>query len=164
MDEQKYIEITKKVMSDKSPLMVDIDIMSAWLLVSGLQLTVKHPALSEHMKKALTGLAHQFQARIIEVHPEAEELIEMGWNEAYDVDEDGEFVNACPHQNKMLFVSPTTGHIDLACNDCGEYIEHWDGLGEAPDWVPDELKPQKKHIRFSPAATFKLPKPGDDAG
>jgi hypothetical protein len=36
MDEKKYVAITEKVMSDKTPLQVDIDIMSAWLLVSAL--------------------------------------------------------------------------------------------------------------------------------
>jgi hypothetical protein len=93
MDQTKYIEITRKVMSDKTPLQVDIDIVSAWLLVSGLQLTVKHPGISIHLKKQLTRIARAFQARIVEHHPEAEELLEMGWNENFDVDSDGEFVN-----------------------------------------------------------------------
>lgn len=80
-------------MSDKTPLQVDIDIMSAWLLISGLQLAVKHPGISVHMKKHLTRIGRAFQARIVEHHPEAEELLEMGWNSEFDVDENGDFVN-----------------------------------------------------------------------
>lgn len=101
MDEKKYVEITAKVMSDKTPLQVDIDIMSAWLLVSSLQLAVKHPGLSNPMKTMLTRIARTFQARIAEHHPEADELLNMGWNEAYDVDDKGEFVNSSKKHGRI---------------------------------------------------------------
>lgn len=142
MNKEKYVEITQKVMSDKTPLQVDIDIMSAWLLVSGLQLTVKHPAVSDIVKSELTEIAHQFQARIVEAHPEAEELLDMGWDEQFDVDEDGEFVNqaneACKHENKTLFGDIADG-IYLGCLDCGQTLQTWDRTGNCPDWIPQEL-------------------------
>lgn len=146
MDEKKHWEVTERVMLDKTPLTVDIDIQSAWMLVSALQLTTRHPEISDVMKGILTKIARQFQGRIVETHPEAEELLEMGWNEAYDVDEDGDFVNqvvvggTCSHKNTMIFVSPTTGGCDLACIDCNEYLDSWNGTGDAPDWVPAHLR------------------------
>ena len=91
--EEKFLEITKKVMSDDTPLPVMIDIMQAWLLVSGLQLLIKHPDVSQQMKDVWEHTARQFQEAIVELHPEAKELIEMGWNTDYDVDENGNFVN-----------------------------------------------------------------------
>jgi hypothetical protein len=156
VDEKKFMEITAKMMSDKTPLPVTIDIMQAWLLISGLQLACRHPEMDDKMRKALTHTARQFQAAIVAVHPEADELINMGWDTSFDVDKDGNFINeakedeakdgrghyvvmACPHVNKMIFVQPTTGYLDLACLDCNEYIEQWDGISDAPDWVPPEL-------------------------
>ncbi len=93
MDEEKYVEILKEVMSDDSPLTVKMDIMQAWMLVSGLQLLTRHPEVNQQLKDMWTHTARQFQEAILEQHPEAEELIEMGWNTDFDVDENGNFVN-----------------------------------------------------------------------
>lgn len=91
--EEKYLEVLQKVMSDDTTIELEIDIMQAWLLVCGLQLLTRHPEVSQQMKDIWTHTAREFQEVILEVHPEAEELIEMGWNEDFDVDENGNFVN-----------------------------------------------------------------------
>jgi hypothetical protein len=143
MDEKKYVAITEKVMSDKTPLQVDIDIMSAWLLVSALQLTVKHPELSQPMKSMLTKIARAFQARIAEHHPEADELLEMGWNAAYDVDKDGKFISpvaTCSHERVMVFMFPSGKGADLGCLDCDAYLDKWDGKGTPPEWYPNNFR------------------------
>ncbi len=93
MDAKKFEAIGVKVMKDDTPLTVTIDIMQAWILVSGLQLLCRHPLVSQHMKDIWTHSGRQFQEAILEVHPDAEELMEMGWNEDFDVDENGDFVN-----------------------------------------------------------------------
>lgn len=84
IDERKFMEITARVMSDKTPLPVVISIMQSWLLVSGLQLATRHPSLSPYMKDHLTEIARQFQDAIVAVHPEAKEPLEMGWNAEND--------------------------------------------------------------------------------
>lgn len=77
--------ITSKVLSDKRPLAVTIDMSAAWLIVTALQLTVRHPGIHEPLRQELTHIALQFQDRIIEEHPEAEHLLKAGWDTAHDV-------------------------------------------------------------------------------
>lgn len=98
MDEAKFMKIGTKVMSDDTEIEVTIDIKQAWVLVSGLQLLCRHPGVSPQMKDIWTHTGRQFQEAILVEHPEAEELMEMGWNTDFDVDEDGEFVNNRKHK------------------------------------------------------------------
>lgn len=84
MDEQQFMEITSRVMSDQTRLPVSISIMQAWLLVSGLQLATRHPGISSYMRDELTRMARQFQGAIEVIHPEAHEPLEMGWNPELD--------------------------------------------------------------------------------
>lgn len=90
VNEAQFMEITRKVMSDTRPQQLEIDVKSMWLLVSALQLVVKHPGLSALMKQALTRIARQFQNGVTGIHPEAETPMQMGWNSAYDVNDKGE--------------------------------------------------------------------------
>lgn len=85
MNEQQFLGITRRVMSDDRVLPVEISIKEAWLLISGLQLATRHPEISEHMRNALTDIARQFQGAITDLHPEAQAPLEMGWNSAHDV-------------------------------------------------------------------------------
>lgn len=89
MDQTKFIKIAKKVMSDETPLVIEMDIRDAWMLLSGLQLLVRHPAVSQHTKDIWAHTARQIQEAIVTLHPEAQPLIEMGWNSDFDVDADG---------------------------------------------------------------------------
>lgn len=66
-------------MSDETPLPVTISIKQAWLLISGLQLAVRHPEMSDLMRQDLEHIGKQFQQPIIELHPECYLLIEHGW-------------------------------------------------------------------------------------
>lgn len=93
MDAEQFVEIGVKVLKDDTPLTVTIDIMQAWILVSGLQLLCRHPGVSQQMKDIWTHSGRQFQEAIAEAHPDAEELMEMGRNTDFDVDEEGVFVN-----------------------------------------------------------------------
>lgn len=93
MNEKKFFEIGHRVMSDDTEIETVIDIKQAWVLVSGLQLLCRHPEVSEQMKTIWTHTGRQLQEAIVTLHPEAEELIEMGWNTDFDVDTNGDFVN-----------------------------------------------------------------------
>jgi hypothetical protein len=85
MDQNRYMDIVSRVMSDEQPLPVVINIKEAWLLVSGLQLATRHPEISEAMRAALTNIARQFQEAIEQAHPEAGECLEFGWDPDKDV-------------------------------------------------------------------------------
>jgi hypothetical protein len=89
MNEKKFMAIGKRVMSDDTEIETTIDIKQAWILVSGLQLLCRHPGVSQAMKDIWTHTGRQLQEAIVTLHPDAEELLEMGWNTDFDVDENG---------------------------------------------------------------------------
>ncbi len=84
LDEQRFMEITRRVMSDETPLVTHILIKEAWLLVSALQLATRHPGISPYLRDALIDIARQFQGAIVAIHPEAEEPLNMGWDPQHD--------------------------------------------------------------------------------
>jgi hypothetical protein len=84
-DQSQFMEVASRVMSDESPLVTHIQIKEMWLIVSALQLATRHPGISPYMKDALTQIARQFQGAIVEIYPEANELLEMGWTPQFDV-------------------------------------------------------------------------------
>jgi hypothetical protein len=100
LSEKEMMEITKRVMSDKSPLDIRINIMELWVLISLLQLVTRDPELSEMMKQFATHHGKQFQKVIADTHPEANQVIELGWNTRFDVEKSGSFVN--PHAPKEV--------------------------------------------------------------
>ena len=85
--EAEFMRLAATAMADNNQLVVSITIRDAWLLVSGLQLAASHPAISGHMLQALTHIARQFQARIVDAHPEVGALLEKGWDRQYDVEQ-----------------------------------------------------------------------------
>jgi len=62
------------------------------ILIDNLQLANRHPGISDMMKAHVERIARKFQAAIVEKHPQADTLIEMGWNTHFDVDEYGDFI------------------------------------------------------------------------
>lgn len=84
MNEKEFMKVAGPAMSDETLLPVTIPIKEAWLLVSGLQLAARHPRISLPMRRTLIAIARQFQQAIEEIHPEAHEALEMGWNTKHD--------------------------------------------------------------------------------
>lgn len=84
MDIKRYEDKVAEIMKDTTPLPVVIDIQQAWLLIAGLQLAYKHPGIGQALANHLEHVGRQFQQAIVEVRPDADELIEMGWNSEYD--------------------------------------------------------------------------------
>lgn len=72
-------------MTDTSPMPVVIEVQDAHMIVTSLQLAIRHPGVSKTLKKRIEATARQLQAAIVGLHPEAEEILEMGWNTAFDV-------------------------------------------------------------------------------
>ena len=91
--EKKFMDIGRKVMEDDTEIEVVIDVPQAWILVNGLQLLCRHPGVSQAIKDMWTHTGRELQEAIVTLHPEAEEMIEMGWNTKFDVDENGKFIN-----------------------------------------------------------------------
>jgi hypothetical protein len=94
MNADDFKKVALAAMTDETALPVHITISDAWMLVSALQLSVRHPGLHQPLKDRLTEIARQFQASIAELHPEANQALEMGWSEEYDetdIDDDDDF-------------------------------------------------------------------------
>lgn len=85
MDEQTALGIMRKVMPDERLLLLDMRIRDAWFLVSALQLASRHPEMGAAQKARMIAVGQQLQDAIVERHPEAEAVLEMGWDEQYDV-------------------------------------------------------------------------------
>lgn len=84
MDDDQALAIIGAVLTDKQPLQVNIRIQEAWLIVSAIQLASRHPGIGEAQRGALIDIAEQIAAPIIERHPDAASVIEMGWDPTHD--------------------------------------------------------------------------------
>jgi hypothetical protein len=100
MSEAEMLEITARVMKDQEPIQFIIHMMDAWVLVSQLQLVTRHPDISDAMRKFAEHTGHEIQKSIVAKYPEAEAVINLGWNTRFDVDRAGDFVN--PHEEKVV--------------------------------------------------------------
>jgi hypothetical protein len=99
MDERQFMKVAAEAMSDETILPVNISIMQAWMLVSGLQLATRHPGIGAPLREHLVGIARQFQEAIEQQHPGAHEALEMGWKQQFDVKRDRPFSkNSRRHQ------------------------------------------------------------------
>lgn len=84
MNEETFYDVARRVLSDRRPLDCQIDVADAWTLVSALQLATRHPGISGEMRDAIEYVARQFQNAIVDEHPDAGPVLEMGWNPALD--------------------------------------------------------------------------------
>jgi hypothetical protein len=89
MNEQEFLKQTARIMSDMTPVRANMSIQQTWILISAIQLASRHPGLNRSMKRVLTEIIQEHQKAILALHPEAEELLNMGWNPETDVDENG---------------------------------------------------------------------------
>jgi len=85
LDINAQLALTASVMRDQTPLAVNISIGDTWLLISGIQLAASHPSLGQATKDELTRVGREFQRAIVDVHPEAADLLEKGWHREHDV-------------------------------------------------------------------------------
>lgn len=82
------MEITRRVMSDENPVQFSGQIRDIWLLISVAQLATRHPEIGDHIIERVTHIAREMQKAIADRHPDAHELIEMGWDEQHDITRD----------------------------------------------------------------------------
>jgi hypothetical protein len=95
MSQDEMLEVVKKLAEDKEPVTVKFSMFDLFMLIAQLQLITRHPELSEHQLKFAKHMGKQFQKAITGLHPEAEAVINTGWDSQFDVAKQGEFIN--PH-------------------------------------------------------------------
>jgi hypothetical protein len=92
-----YIASLVRAEQDGAHTFVRIGPWSSYCLISGLQLTLRHPDLSDEIKNILTSLCREF-AQLFEGTP-GKDLIEAGFDPSRDVatsaDPDAAIVDYC---------------------------------------------------------------------
>jgi hypothetical protein len=62
-----------------------LDLLSAIVLISQIQLAGRHPENKKTKTYALAAqLARRLQAAVVDVEPQLEEILQMGWNAEFD--------------------------------------------------------------------------------
>lgn len=87
LDVEAFTAASQPIMRDTVPLSVLVTYCDLWLVISALQLTVRHPDLPEMLGNALVAIAGFFEAALTQKHPDAALIIAMGWNTAFDVEQ-----------------------------------------------------------------------------
>ncbi len=77
---KSYRQITREVLSDERPIIVETHIAHAWQMISYAQLAHRHPNLTRDMKERMRLAMKPFEDAIISQHPEAKKVLADGWN------------------------------------------------------------------------------------
>lgn len=86
--EAEYIEIMRQAVNrtDGGYITVQIDAMTAVILVGVMQLALRHPDLPGATQAITASFAIGLQARLVQAcGPEIGRLLDYGWDPAYDV-------------------------------------------------------------------------------
>ena len=73
------------IMGDYEPLELSITIRDAFEIVGGIQLCSRHPDVPQDLMAMCIQAALQIQERVIEHHPDAWAVMQMGWDPASDL-------------------------------------------------------------------------------
>jgi hypothetical protein len=84
MNEQEFMKQLAPIMTDERMLEIHISIRDLWFVDSVLSLAWRHPDLSLHQRNWIDHLHNQIVPAILEVHPEAAELLKAGWDVSMD--------------------------------------------------------------------------------
>lgn len=72
------------IMEDAQEMQIALTMRDLWMIVGAVQLVTRHPEANGEALRLATETARLMQARIIEHHPDAWLLLQMGWDERYD--------------------------------------------------------------------------------
>lgn len=129
MNEQEAMNRIVAAMADETPLNVTINISEAWLLVSAIQSLTRNPGLGDPTKERLVEIAMQLADPIIERHPQSEDVLEMGWNPAYDVEQP-----ATPQTDTSKALMPVNNCWHVHLNGSDEAGDSLAFMGRPQDW------------------------------
>lgn len=82
------LKLTGKLMLDERPMPMEMAVKTAHMVVISLQLASRHPAISDELKHRIEDAGRFLQGHIVDIHPEASALLEMGWHPIFDRDGD----------------------------------------------------------------------------
>jgi len=74
-----------KFIKSEGMLLVTFTVSDVWLIVSILQAVTRHPELPPDMLERIEKIGRQVQAKVAEIHPDANDLMEAGWDWDEDV-------------------------------------------------------------------------------
>lgn len=130
IDEERFLEITAKALSDTLPLEMNLTIKDAWLVMSTLQLATRHPDVSAMQRAMFRELAKVYEAALVMRHPEAKPLIDMGWDERFDVDKHDE-----PDRNALPTpLKPVNNCWSIYTEGATEDMPAMAQIGRPQDW------------------------------
>lgn len=126
------MDVAVKVMSDKTPIVMNLSIVDAWMCVSTLQLGTRHPHITEFQRGFFLQVARKFEAVIVEHHPEAKPLIDMGWDARFDIAEGDSLDSNAPEPEVSL--KPINNCWTIYADGSSEEIPAMATLGRPQDW------------------------------
>lgn len=104
----------KPILSDERILPVEIHIHDAWILISGLQLALRHPGITAGLRGSLSDICGQFEGAITELYPEAAELLAQGRDPEQDVPSTKDEVLKDAYKMLMMLRRPLVGTAYIA--------------------------------------------------
>ncbi len=81
-----HMQIAKKVMIDENTYTLQISLADTWIIVSIMQLALRHPNIGGALKIRTHELCDLFINQITTYHPEAANLLEMGFDHQHDIE------------------------------------------------------------------------------
>ena len=75
----RNMKIIEQVMQDEHPIIAEMNIRQAWILIAYAQLGYRHPGVNPDMKARVREAVKPFEDAIVSRHPEARKVLELGW-------------------------------------------------------------------------------------
>lgn len=89
-DERRMMAVLKQLYNDETAVIMDLSLWQVWLLISALQFTIRNSKSDTTHERWMTTLAIQL-SMVIKLHyPAAKVIIDMGFDEDYDVTENND--------------------------------------------------------------------------
>lgn len=76
--------VIEKAMADERPIKVFISMGQAWIIVTSMQTAIRfeHVQKNAFLVKNLEAYGRLFQGSVVEMYPEAADVLEQGWSES----------------------------------------------------------------------------------
>lgn len=72
------------IMEDTEIVEVSLTMAELWQIMAAVHLATRHPEAHNEALRLAVMAARQIEGRIIEYHPDAWAMLQMGWDERYD--------------------------------------------------------------------------------
>lgn len=79
MSDEQEEALVMQILMDRHPVIVEMRMREAWLIVTSLQLAAQHPSVNGRGKRQLEAIARELQKAIVARHPGTEQILEEGY-------------------------------------------------------------------------------------